>query len=158
MVRLLDPAALDAKTTAPRGRVSIVVPQTWLREGSRLAVDVPKRVRCDLCDGGGCDACARSGAYVVEPTTVEVTLPRVTDDALALRLTNAFADREPALLLVRVAAGIEPSPGVRFLAGNHDQEQSHPIERPNPRVPSVPLWIFVAIVACVAAGLGWALR
>ena len=157
-MRLLDPAALDAKLKAPRGRVSIVVPQKWLREGVRLAVDVPAKIKCDLCDGGGCDGCARSGAYRVEPTSVEVTLPRVTDDALALRVTNPFADKEPTLLLVRIAAGVEPSAGVRWIADNHDQEMSHPIVRPNANVRSVPDWLMYVAIACVAAALGYAFR
>ncbi len=158
MLKLLDPTALDAKVSAPRGRVSIVVPQKWLREGARLSVEVPAKIRCDLCDGGGCDACARSGAYRVEASAIEITLPRVSDDALALRVTNPFADREPALLLVRVAAGVEPSAGVRWVAENHDQEQSHAIERPNGPVKSVPQWLGWVALVCVAAALGWAFR
>ena len=61
--RLLDPDALDAKVKEPRGRVSIVVPSAWLREGARLSLTLPQKLRCDLCDGGGCDPCARSGAF-----------------------------------------------------------------------------------------------
>src|SRR4051794_25652427 len=88
--RLLDPDALDAKVKEPRGRVAIVVPTKWLREGARLSVALPQKLRCDLCDGGGCDACARSGAYRLPeaPPPLAATLPRVTDDVLALRVQN----------------------------------------------------------------------
>jgi hypothetical protein len=74
-VRLLDPSALDKKTS-PRGRLSIVVPTEWLREGARLEVELPTRVRCDLCDGGGCDACGRSGAYRVPEGASTTTCSR----------------------------------------------------------------------------------
>src|SRR4051812_35228880 len=120
-MRLLDPAALDEKRE-PRGRASIVVPTEWLREGARLEVDLPSRLKCDLCDGGGCDACNRSGAYKLadDRAPLALTLPRVTDDHLALRVTNPLADATPALLVIRVAAGDSPSKGVRYLGPNHD--------------------------------------
>jgi hypothetical protein len=154
-VRLLDPAALDQKRS-PRGRVSIVVPTEWLREGARLEVKVPARVRCDLCDGGGCDACDRSGAYRVEETNVAVTLPRVTDDVLAIRVTNAFADKEPALLVVRVAAGNEASTGVQYVGPNHDVEP--PMHPAMPQLPKVPVWLPYVFLAIFAAILGLATR
>ncbi len=153
--RILDPAALDAKRT-PRGRVSIVVPTQWLREGARLEVDLPAKLRCDLCDGGGCDACARSGAYATpeERGPLAVTLPRVTDDVLALRVTNPFGDREPALLVVRVAAGLEPSAGVRWVGPNHDVEPRVPFAPGMPALPKVPAWVFWVILVALAAALG----
>lgn len=152
-VRLLDPAALDKKRT-PRGRVSIVVPTAWLRDGARLEVAVPARVRCDLCDGGGCDACERSGAYRVDETNVAVTLPRVTDDVLALRVTNAFADKEPALLVVRIAAGNEASATVKYVGPNHDVDPPSVM----PQLPKVPVWLPYVFLAIFAAILGLVTR
>jgi len=152
-VRLLDPAALDAKRS-PRGRVSIVVPTAWLREGARLEVDLPAKLRCDHCDGGGCDACERSGAYRLpdDRSPISLTLPRVTDDHLAVRVTNPFGDREPTLLIVRVAAATEPSPGVRYVGPHHDVE---PVGAPGiPRLPKIPSWLFWALLVAVAAVLG----
>src|SRR5207248_7063563 len=102
VTRLLDPDALDEKRE-PRGRASIVVPQKWMREGARLEVELPAKVRCDLCDGGGCDACGRSGAYVLpeKRAPIAVTLPRTSDDVFALRVTHPFADEEPRMMVVR---------------------------------------------------------
>ncbi|MGZ3448549.1 MAG: hypothetical protein ACXVEF_03070 [Polyangiales bacterium] len=156
--RLLDPAALDKKRT-PRGRLSIVVPTKWLREGARLEVDLPAKVRCDLCDGGGCDACGRSGAYRApeERGPLAVTLPRVSDDVFALRLTNPFGEHEPALLVVRVAGGVESSAGVRWVAPNHDYEPQ-PGMPALPRIPKVPAWVIWAMLAIVAAVLGYLTR
>jgi hypothetical protein len=154
--RLLDPAALDAKRS-PRGRLSIVVPTGWLRDGARLEVTLPAKLRCDHCDGGGCDACDRSGAYRLpdDRQPIAITLPRVTDDVLAVRVTNPFGDREPALLIVRVAAGIEPSAGVARVSGvapNHDIEPSF---APGiPALPKVPTWAFWTVLVVTAAVLG----
>jgi hypothetical protein len=149
--RLLDPAALDAKKD-PRGRASIVVPTEWLRDGARLEVEVPSRLRCDLCDGGGCDACGRSGAYKLpeDRPKVAVTLPRVTDDVIALRVTNPFGDATPALLVVRVAAGREPSTGVTYVGPNHDVEPVVP-ETPLARLPHVAPWVRTTVFVALAA-------
>jgi hypothetical protein len=151
--RLLDPAALDAKRS-PRGRASIVVPTAWLREGARLEVDLPAKLRCDHCDGGGCDACDRSGAYRLpdDRRPIAITLPRVTDNELAIRVTNPFGDREPALLIVRVAAGSEASSGVRYVGPHHDVEPNVPPGMPS--LPKLPSWVFWAALVVVAAALG----
>jgi len=151
--RLLDPAALDAKRS-PRGRASIVVPTAWLREGARLEIDLAAKLRCDHCDGGGCDACERSGAYRLpeDRAPIAVTLPRVTDDVLAIRVTNPFGDREPTLLVVRVAAGLEASAGVRYVGPNHDVEPG--IAPGIPALPKVPSWLFWALLVATAAVLG----
>jgi len=152
VTRLLDPEALDRKRD-PRGRASIVVPQKWLREGARLEVELPAKVRCDLCDGGGCDACERSGAYALpeDRKPIEVTLPRTSDDVFALRVTNPFADAEPRLLVVHVAAGEGASKGVRYVAPNHDVDPRPGI----PPMPKIPPWLgtvlLVLLTAIVAA-------
>jgi hypothetical protein len=157
-LRLVDPEALDRKRT-PRGRVSIIVPQRWLREGARLEVDLPARLKCDACDGGGCDACERSGAFKLpeDRRPVAVTLPRVTDDFLAVRVQHPFGDREPSLLVVRVAAGDEPSPGVRWLGENHDVEPvvpADPTRSGAPGLPQVPPWVQWVVTLAVAALAG----
>jgi hypothetical protein len=154
--RLLDPAALDEKRT-PRGRISIVVPRAWLRDGARLEVEVPARLRCDLCDGGGCDACARSGGYrAPEPRIpIAITLPRVSDDHLALRVTNPFGDGVPDLLIVHVAGADLASPGVRYVGPNHDVD---PVAGPLATIPKVPAWLPWAILIALAALAGWFAR
>jgi hypothetical protein len=164
VTRLLDPEALDRKRD-PRGRASIVVPQTWMREGARLEVDLPSKLRCDLCDGGGCDACERSGAYALpdDRKPITVTLPRTSDDVFALRVTNPFADVEPRMLVVHVAAGESASKGVRFVAPPLENAgASGPAGDldPRPGVPSMPkipgwlgtvlLVLLTGIVAAVA--------
>lgn len=153
-VRLLDPEALDRKRT-PRGRASIVVPQRWLRDGARLEIDLPARLRCDVCDGGGCDACGRSGGYKLpeERRPIAVTLPRVTDDFLAVRVTNPLGDLEPTLLVVRIAAGEQPSDGVRWIGENHDVEPTAGYAGA-PALPKLPAWASWVAIVVVAALLG----
>jgi hypothetical protein len=150
-LRLLDPDALDERTT-PRGRLSIVVPTAWLREGARLSVELPSRVRCDLCDGGGCDACARSGGYKLpdDRGSLALTLPRITDDHLALRVTNPLADVQPTMLVVRVAGAHEASAGVAWVGPNHDVE---PDRRGVPQLPTIPRWARTAALVVAAAVL-----
>jgi hypothetical protein len=152
--RILDPDALDKRDGEPRGRVSILVPQAWLREGARLALELPTRLGCDLCHGGGCDGCGRSGAYRLPDgrAPVAITLPRVTDDVLALRVTNPVPGSAPAILLVRVAAAPEPSKGVAYLGPNHDQP---PTERADggPATPPIPSWLRYVFLVVIAASM-----
>jgi hypothetical protein len=75
----------------------------------------------------------------------------------ALRVTNPFADAEPTLLVVRVAAGVEPSKGVRFVAPNHDVEPQ--AGTPGmPQLPKVPSWLFWAVLIAIAALVGFLTR
>ncbi|MBI4954871.1 MAG: hypothetical protein HY908_22810 [Myxococcales bacterium] len=61
LARLVDRAALD-EAPGPRGRLRVTVPESWLATPSELEIRVPARLTCARCDGGGCDACGRSGA------------------------------------------------------------------------------------------------
>ena len=156
ILRLLDPSALDQKK-GPRGAVSIVVPRNWLREGARLEIELPGKLRCDICGGGGCDPCARSGAYARPDdvsATIAITLPKVLDDVVSIRISNPFADRPPSLLVVRVAAASTPSPAVKWIGPNHDQ----PIDIGGVRVPgterlpAAPKWVQTIIFALLIVG------
>ena len=156
ILRLLDPSALDMRK-GPRAKVSIVVPQRWMREGARLEIDLPNKLRCDICDGGGCDPCGRSGAYArpddASPT-IAITLPKILDDVVSVRITNPFGDKPPAMLVVRVAAAAEASPMVRWVGPNHDQ----PIDIGGVRVPgterlpAAPKWVQTVILALLVIG------
>ena len=139
----------------PRGpdvACSIEVPQSWFLQGATLQIQLPRLLSCARCDGGGCDACARSGAYRLpdERPLLAVTLPRVTDDVLALRVQNPVAGEVPSLLVIRVAAGLEPSTGVTYVGPNHDVP---PRVGPLPQLPQVPRWVATALLVALAAGL-----
>ncbi|MFI5298719.1 MAG: hypothetical protein ACHREM_11530 [Polyangiales bacterium] len=162
ILRLLDPSALDVRK-GPRAKVSIVVPQNWLRHGARLELDLPSRLRCDVCDGGGCDPCGRSGAYARPEGAADkitITLPKVIDDAIAVRVTNPFGDQQPTLLVVRVAAADLVSPTVRWIGPNHDQPfRVGGVPVPGTAtLPAIPIWVRHVSAALLVIAVAAALR
>ncbi len=110
----------------PRGpdlSMEITVPASWIAEGATLVVAWPRRVSCRCCGGGGCDACARSGAFSLQGELArepfEVSLPRLDapPSSLMIRLPNlgmpsGEGDRPPGHLFLDVRAGQPPSAGV----------------------------------------------
>ena len=72
----------------PRGpdvEYSIHVPRSWL-DGATLDVELPRKLGCAHCHGGGCDGCGRSGAVVLRSaeeasTSVRVSLPGLSEDS-----------------------------------------------------------------------------
>src|SRR6185295_18793650 len=42
---------------------SIEVPENWFWVGATLQIALPRLLSCARCDGGGCDACERRGAF-----------------------------------------------------------------------------------------------
>lgn len=115
--RVLDPGTLDA-AAGPRARLRVDVPAAWLAEGADLVVTAPARLACARCDGGGCDACERSGALRA-PSDAGDRLVRATvspssaQRTIALRIPHPFGQAhgiEQLLLELRAAAS--PSPCV----------------------------------------------
>ena len=121
-------AKLELDTNGPRGpdvTCDIVVPAVWLAQGYRIAVDLPARLGCASCGGGGCDTCGKSGVLLVprgeEP--LELTLPSVAEPAGAVRVrlpgwgaAGADPDQPRGQLILAVRAGEQPSRGVRTLS------------------------------------------
>jgi hypothetical protein len=110
--RVLDPGALDA-STGPRARLAVEVPAAWLAEGAELLVTAPARLPCARCDGGGCDACARSGALRApespDARVVRASIPP-TPRPVALRIPHPFGpDHAIEQLLLELRAGAAPS-------------------------------------------------
>jgi hypothetical protein len=53
----------------PRGpdvACSIEVPRAWFEQGATLQLQLPRLLNCARCNGGGCDACQRRGAFEQE--------------------------------------------------------------------------------------------
>jgi len=121
-------AKLELDTKGPRGPdvvCDIVVPAAWLTDGSRIEVDLPERLGCASCGGGGCDTCGKSGALLVprgeEP--LELTLPSVAEPAGIVRVrlpgwgaVGADPEQPRGQLILAVRAGDQPSRGVRALS------------------------------------------
>lgn len=149
--RVLDPRALDEGTGA-RGRLAIDVPADWLAAGCRIALVAPRRLPCARCDGGGCDACHKSGVLRAPDAEadrrLEITLPSTPHEALALRLADPFGGGLVEQLIVEIRAAGEASPSVTRLPDSLPPEDAAP-------PPGLP-WrgVLVAVLATAAAILG----
>ena len=147
--RVLDPCALDAGA-GPRARLRVEVPAAWLAEGADLAVTTPARLACARCDGGGCDACERSGALRA-PADASARLvrtsvsPSPSGQTIAVRILHPFGPEHgiEQLLLELRAAGT-PSACVARIA------PLVPIA-PGPTAATTPLPWPVLVAAVVAA-------
>jgi hypothetical protein len=151
--RVVDPEALDA-CAGPRARLRVEVPAAWLAEGADLVVTSPARLSCARCDGGGCDACARSGALHAPDTAADrilrASIPP-SDRALGLRIPRPFgADHAIVQLLLEVAPGISPSTCVVRI----ERPAVHADEAPR-KFRALPPWPLVA--AALAAAILFAL-
>lgn len=59
----------------------------WLDEGALIEFELPRNLKCAACEGGGCDACGRSGAVSVRGRkelgeVLQVTLPKRDESSL----------------------------------------------------------------------------
>jgi hypothetical protein len=145
--RVLDPRALD-EGKGPRGRVQITVPAAWLTSGCRVEILVPRRLPCARCDGGGCDACGKSGVLRAPDAEadrrLEITLPGTHNEAVALRLADPFGAGLVDQLIVEIRAGAA-SPGVTRVP------EPPPLEDAAPLPPFAWRGFVVAAIATAAA-------
>ena len=114
--QVLDVAALDS-SSGPSARVRVGVEPGWAR-GDMLDVVVPERLMCARCDGGGCDACGRSGAVRApsDPAArmVRVELPELGATGVAIRLVRPFGDAaDLEQLRIELRHGAPSDAGVR---------------------------------------------
>jgi hypothetical protein len=75
----------------PDANHRVRVPRTWLERGAVVELELPRNLVCAVCDGGGCDACERSGAVTLrgrgEPADLlQVTLPGAHAEPFVIRL------------------------------------------------------------------------
>lgn len=118
------------------------VPVAWLERGATIECELPRRLPCATCSGGGCDVCARSGAFVLydkgaEPTRVVVHLTPSQPGPRAVRLHDIgapAADGTKGCLILHIGLG-EAGPGVRRLDALS--------------APSTPIWMWVLLAAVV---------
>ncbi|EYF08138.1 hypothetical protein [Chondromyces apiculatus] len=96
--QILDTGALDTAEGA-RGRLRVTVPAGWEGEAADLEITAPARVTCARCEGGGCDACGRSGALRTPDDPAErvlrVRLPAHLGGGVVLRLVRPFGETSP---------------------------------------------------------------
>lgn len=100
----------------PRGpdvQHAIEVPMEWLEEGATVSFVLPRLLTCARCEGGGCDACGRKGAFVTDRSDgpVMVSLPRQSasaPSALRLRLPGYGARGDATLPLGHLILTVVP--------------------------------------------------
>ncbi len=118
---------------------AVEVPMEWLEEGANIEVMLPRLLTCARCEGGGCDACGRKGAFEqaggAQPVVVSLPLVSLQKQkergsaptALRLRLPGygapgpAESELPPGHLLLTVvprdaAFGWAPASSVQKLA------------------------------------------
>jgi hypothetical protein len=160
--RVTDPSALDA-CEGPRARLAVEVPAAWLAEGADLVIAAPARLTCARCDGGGCDACGRTGALKSpaerDDRLLHVRLPSPTGaagepQAIALRIPDPFgAEQEIAQLLLEVRPAEQPSASVSRIAPLAPLATTAPSEGGPLQLLRRPIPLPIFAVAVIAAVL-----
>lgn len=146
--RVIDTEAA-ANVGGPKGRLVVTVPPEWA-EGD-IAIAVPHRLRCEACDGGGCDACNRSGAIAVdapeEARKVSLRLPAGLERGALVRLVTPFGESvDVAMLIVELRVGSAPSPHVRRVYA--------PIVEPGAAAKRRPVDPMTFLAVCLAICVG----
>jgi hypothetical protein len=91
----------------------IDVPGAWFEEGAGIEIEMPRRLACARCEGGGCDVCGRAGAFVLRgpedvPEKLSVTLPRAPENGVViLKIPEAGAPLEAGPLTDEAPASLE---------------------------------------------------
>lgn len=188
MTKVLGKVATGAQAI-PRGpdvKHRIRVLADWLETGRVIDVELPRNLACAACDGGGCDACDRSGAITLRgrddsPEVVQVTVPAMAADGSGAQrgvvLRIPFAGGLPraeesllprGILLLTLVAANEPDPGVSAAKQSVRTELAGPEGGgAHERAVAAPaesgarrdrLWLWVAIGLAVWIGFLLALR
>jgi hypothetical protein len=163
---------VNADLDSPRGPDAahrIRVPRRWLQTGALVEIELPRNLTCASCEGGGCDACDRSGALTVrakgEPIgLLLVTLPSGSaGGAVVIRipeyggLPREGSELPRGHLLLRVEPGTKADPSVT-LAPDRVVEARRPTPVvPAPRVDRRPVWLVAGALAVGIALVIWAL-
>jgi hypothetical protein len=114
--KVVDTQSLD-ESDGPAARLEIDIPRHWLDEGGELEIAAPRRLTCARCDGGGCDACERSGALNApddaDRRKIAIHLPQKLSGTTEIRVADPFVDNAIEQLMVRLSPGSAASEGVR---------------------------------------------
>jgi hypothetical protein len=133
----------DDLTAGPRGRLTVDVLEAWLEAGTVLEIVVPVRLACARCEGGGCDACGKSGAIRInggeQERSLQVTL---SESARGLRLMRPLgADAGLDQLIVELRPAAVPSDFCRRVHGKGQ------------KTFLIPLIVILALVSALIAAL-----
>ena len=150
----------------------IRVPGAWLESGELVEFELPRNLTCAACDGGGCDACERSGAITLRGRNelaeiLTVTLPKRVADAdspgrgVVIRIPEQGGlpplDGEAlprGLLLLRVEPAEVADPGVSRVLPSTPPLSVRVLH--SLRIPESPrgrAWLLAVVAIVVLAGL-----
>jgi len=114
LATVVDRDRLDA-ADAKSGIVPVAVLGAWLERRGTLVVDVPKRVKCASCGGGGCGLCGNTGAFRTATTSLRIDLEPSTPEAKRIRVSAGLGEgTEVDLLLLELQPSTESSAFARF--------------------------------------------
>src|SRR5262245_45901795 len=175
VVKVLGKVATGAHSV-PRGadvKHRVRVRREWLETGLIVDVELPRNLMCAGCEGGGCDACDRSGAITLRgrdepPEVVQVTLPQRTgleqETGIVLRIPEQgglpkpeFAGLPRGLLLLTVVPSKEADPAVQpaeesqeaSTAARAEHEPSVASSASTPKRDRLWLWVAIGLAAWV---------
>ena len=153
----------------PDACYDLSLPGDWLDEGATIELELPRRVACAACRGGGCDACGRSGAVVLRgedepPERLPIALPRrevrPTARAIVLRIPERggmLPERERTcrgLLLLRITRGDRAPGNVTRISESRRFERATTASGALGPVSRAP-WVVLAIALLVAAVMAY---
>jgi hypothetical protein len=141
--QVLDVAALDA-SSGPCARIRVGLEAGWSR-GDTLRITVPERLTCARCDGGGCDACRRSGALRAPADA----------DARTVRLLHPFGDASDVeQLRIELHPSSPSDAGVRVSHAAAPRALIAPAQAPGAPSPLLVVGGLATLAALAAALLG----
>jgi hypothetical protein len=138
----------------PDAMCSIEVPSAWFLEAAGVEVRLPRLLTCARCEGGGCDACGRRGAFEQAgsgaPNELVVTLPLQAPEATApvrLRLPayGARAAEDSGLPNGHLLLTIVPRP----IEENRVSASVRKLPTSVVARPEMPAWIWAVLRALI---------
>jgi hypothetical protein len=141
-----------------------------LKQGVEVELDLPRHLVCAACEGGGCDACDRSGGVTLRERgapvdVIEVLLPRApNDEVFVIRLPErgGIAPHGSGLprghLLLRVEPSDKADASVSLATRHPVLEAARRVLSERPNMPAYQRRLVVlALVASVILLAIWLL-
>jgi hypothetical protein len=151
-----EPAAVlgsvleGARLDDPSLRVALLkvdVKPAWLASGGALFVDLPRRLSCAACEGGGCSRCKNSGGFRLadaqDRAPLRVEIAKTNRDVMRIRVP-LDDDDDVDVVLLELASTDAPSSFVRY-QGRHAQ-----IARAAPSANITPVGIISTAIGLFA--------
>jgi hypothetical protein len=157
MVELARVFNKDAVAELPGGHAQFSITVSSDYAGEHCEITAARSLRCVPCDGGGCDACARRGAFRLadeaELRVFSVQLPNPLQQSVRIRIPAPFGpSSEVALLFLHVELAETASASVKVLQAN--LLPASPATDESRRLPHWPVFVGLALVV---AALLWRL-